>query len=87
MNSWSGPRFPVGENSTEAHPLETVALWALGAVVAIGGLLWATGQLSGSALQRVVAPSSRFGDGVSRGADFRGTLATPQELGLRPQAC
>jgi type IV secretion system protein VirD4 len=47
MNSWSGPRFPVGENYTEGHPLETVALWALGAVVAIGGLLWAAGQLSG----------------------------------------
>ena len=47
MNGWSGPRFPVGENHTDAHPLETVALWALGGLIMVGGLLWAAGQLSG----------------------------------------
>jgi type IV secretion system protein VirD4 len=31
----------------ETHPLETLALWLLGGMVAIGALLWLTGQLSG----------------------------------------
>ena len=40
------PRFPLAEQ-TETHPLETVALWALGAAIALGALLWLTGELSG----------------------------------------
>ncbi|MGH6886613.1 MAG: type IV secretory system conjugative DNA transfer family protein, partial [Geminicoccales bacterium] len=43
---WSAPRFPAG-GSEEAHPLETVALWLLGGLVAAGVLLWMTGQVSG----------------------------------------
>jgi len=31
----------------ETHPLEALALWLLGGMVAIGALLWLTGQLSG----------------------------------------
>jgi type IV secretion system protein VirD4 len=31
----------------ETHPLEALALWLLGGIVAIGALLWLTGQLSG----------------------------------------
>jgi type IV secretion system protein VirD4 len=40
-----GPRFP-GEDAGEQHPLEAVALWVLGALIVLAGLLWATGQLS-----------------------------------------
>lgn len=39
------PRFPLAGES-EAHLLETVALWALGAAIAIGGLLWLTGEVA-----------------------------------------
>ena len=39
------PRFPLA-GQTETHPLETVALWALGAAVALGSLLWLTGEVS-----------------------------------------
>jgi type IV secretion system protein VirD4 len=39
------PRFPLWDG--EPNPLETVALWALGALVAVGAALWATGELSG----------------------------------------
>ena len=39
------PRFPLAGES-EAHPLETVALWALGAAIALGGLLWLTGEVA-----------------------------------------
>ena len=67
MNSWSGPRFPVGENHTEAHPLETVALWGLGGVVSIGVAHMGHGPALRTALQRVMAPGSRLGDGVSHG--------------------
>jgi type IV secretion system protein VirD4 len=42
----SAPRFPAGGN-TEAHPLETLALWLLGGLVCAGGLLWITGEVSG----------------------------------------
>ncbi|MGH3025274.1 MAG: type IV secretory system conjugative DNA transfer family protein, partial [Gaiellaceae bacterium] len=35
----------MGEEET--HPLETVALWALGASIAVGGALWLTGEVSG----------------------------------------
>jgi type IV secretion system protein VirD4 len=44
-NGSYGPRFP-GENTAEPHPLEAVVLWILGGVMALAGLLWATGQLS-----------------------------------------
>ena len=40
-----GPRFP-GEDVGEPHPLEAVALWILGGLIVLAGLLWATGQLS-----------------------------------------
>ncbi len=43
----SAPRFPGGGGQTEAHPLESLALWLLGGLIAVGGLLWLTGQLSG----------------------------------------
>ena len=39
------PRFPQTGQS-EAHPLETVALWAFGAAVALGALVWLTGELA-----------------------------------------
>lgn len=45
-SGWSGPRF-TGGGQTETHPLEGLALWLLGALVAVGALLWITGQLSG----------------------------------------
>jgi type IV secretion system protein VirD4 len=41
-----GPRFPEGSGA-EPHPLETVALWILGALVLLGALLWSAGELSG----------------------------------------
>lgn len=40
-----GPRFP-GEDAVEPHPLEAVALWVLGGLIVLAGLLWTTGQLS-----------------------------------------
>ena len=40
------PRFPLA-GQTETHPLETAALWALAAAIALGTLLWVTGELSG----------------------------------------
>jgi type IV secretion system protein VirD4 len=40
------PRFPLA-GQTETHPLETLALWALGAAIAGGMLLWLTGEVSG----------------------------------------
>ena len=39
------PRFPLTGQS-EAHPLEAVALWAFGAAVALGALVWLTGELA-----------------------------------------
>jgi len=39
------PRFPLSDG--EPHPLETVALWLLGALIAAGAALWLTGELSG----------------------------------------
>src|SRR5262245_9840090 len=41
-----GPRFPEGYGSGP-HPLETIALWALGALILVGLLVWAAGELSG----------------------------------------
>src|SRR5436309_1517844 len=41
-----GPRFPEGYG-TEQHPLETFALWILGALILAGALVWAAGELSG----------------------------------------
>ena len=39
------PRFPLAGEG-EAHPLETVALWALGAAIALGVLVWLTGEVA-----------------------------------------
>src|SRR5438034_8396013 len=39
------PRFPLAID--ESHPLETLALWALAALVAVAACLWLTGELSG----------------------------------------
>ena len=39
------PRFPLSDG--EPHPLETVGLWLLGALVLTGAALWLTGELSG----------------------------------------
>ncbi len=39
------PRFPP--SGGESHPLETVALWALGLLIAAGAALWLAGELSG----------------------------------------
>jgi type IV secretion system protein VirD4 len=36
-----------GAHEADPHPLETVALWLLGILVALGALLWLTGELSG----------------------------------------
>jgi type IV secretion system protein VirD4 len=41
-----GPRFPDGFGA-DPHPLETVALWILGALILLGALVWAAGELSG----------------------------------------
>ncbi|MDQ3379520.1 MAG: type IV secretory system conjugative DNA transfer family protein [Actinomycetota bacterium] len=48
MNAgWSAPRFPTGGSSTDAHPLESLALWVLGAFLCAGGLIWTAGEVSG----------------------------------------
>ncbi len=39
------PRLPLSDG--DPHPLETVALWLLGALIAAGAALWLTGELSG----------------------------------------
>ena len=39
------PRFPLG--GEESHPLESVALWALAATIALGACLWLASELSG----------------------------------------
>ena len=44
-NGSHGPRLPGGHEA-DPHPLEAVALWFLGALIALGGVVWATGQLS-----------------------------------------
>src|SRR5262245_22568151 len=36
-----------GAHEAEPHPLETAALWLLGFLVALGALLWVTGELAG----------------------------------------
>jgi len=41
-----GPRFAEGFGG-DAHPLEAAALWILGALALVGGLVWAAGELSG----------------------------------------
>jgi type IV secretion system protein VirD4 len=43
---WSAPRFAAA-GTAEAHPLEALALWVFGGLIAAGALLWITGQLSG----------------------------------------
>jgi type IV secretion system protein VirD4 len=43
------------------HPLEWAALWAVGAVLVVGGLLWATGEISGR-LFGGVWPNTRFAE-------------------------
>lgn len=54
------PRFPVsGEERT--HPLERAALWAVAAVLVVGGLLWATGEISGR-LSGGAWPNTRFAE-------------------------
>jgi type IV secretion system protein VirD4 len=44
-NGSYGPRFPSGQDAAP-HPLEAVALWLLGALIGLGGVVWSTGQLS-----------------------------------------
>ena len=46
MSGRYGPRFPEGSGA-EPHPLETIALWILGALVLLGALVWSAGELSG----------------------------------------
>ena len=41
-----GPRFAEGFGA-DTHPLETVALWILGALILLGALAWTAGELSG----------------------------------------
>ena len=43
------------------HPLERAALWAVAAVLVVGGLLWATGEISGR-LFGGVWPNTRFAE-------------------------
>jgi type IV secretion system protein VirD4 len=40
------PRFPLSGDD-RMHPLEKVALWAVVGTLVVGGLLWATGEISG----------------------------------------
>jgi type IV secretion system protein VirD4 len=55
MNSgWAPP--PRAGRAPETHPLETLALCALGGLVAAGTLLWATGQVSGRLFSGVWPP-------------------------------
>ena len=61
--SRNAQRFPAGA-TTQTHPLETLALWTLGSLVAIGALIWATGQVSGWVFRGAwppVPPSQRLG--------------------------
>ena len=39
------PRFPLDGGQT--HPIETLALWCLGALIACGAALWLAGEVSG----------------------------------------
>lgn len=54
------PRFPVS-GEERMHPLERAALWAVAVVLVVGGLLWATGEISGR-LFGGVWPNTRFAE-------------------------
>jgi len=43
------------------HPLERATLWAVAAVLVVGGLLWATGEISGR-LFGGLWPNTRFAE-------------------------
>jgi type IV secretion system protein VirD4 len=81
------PRFPL--SSDEPHPLETVALWALGAVIALGAALWLAGELSGRVFEGAWpgTPLGEMGGVLARFRDHAGDPAgawPPPERRLIP---
>ena len=87
MNGWGGPRFPVGENPSQAHPLETVALWAVGALIMIAAHPVVSGSTLWTALQADPGLRFTFRRWARSLQDFRATLATRQKHGLWMRAC
>ncbi|MHB1244238.1 MAG: type IV secretory system conjugative DNA transfer family protein [Gaiellaceae bacterium] len=76
------PRFPLSDGAP--NPLETVALWLLGALIAVGTVLWSAGELSGRVFGGAWpgTPPAEMGGVLVR---FRDHVGDPASAWPRPQ--
>ena len=76
------PRFPLSDG--EPNPLEAVALWLLGALIAAGAVLWFAGELSGRVFGGAWpgTPPAEMGGVLVR---FRDHAGDPASAWPRPQ--
>ena len=74
-----GAALPGRLRSASRIRSRRVALWLLGALVALGALLWADRRALRPALRRRLAARARLRDGLGRSPRFRAHAGDPAE--------